>query len=174
MRTDSGSSSSDSHRLSRLQQEAWLSYMRVYHRLEYEMNRQLQLDCGLSLSDYTVLNALSNAPGHRAQLSSLATVIGWERSRLSHHLQRMSRRGLVDRVASDSDGRGTDVVLTAQGKDELVSAAPKHAAHVKRLFFAGIDSDQERQLAEILTTVYETILREGALPKPDFGPEASE
>lgn len=148
--------------------------MRVYHRLEYEMNRQLQIECGLSLSDYTVLNALSNAPRHRAQLSGLATVIGWERSRLSHHLQRMSRRGLVDRVASDSDGRGTDVVLTDHGEHELVAAAPKHAAHVKRLFFAGIDRDQEGQLAEILTAVYESVLREGTLPKPEFGPAAAD
>ena len=40
---------------------------------------------GLSLGDYTVLNALSNAPRHRLQLTSLAITIGWERSRLSHH-----------------------------------------------------------------------------------------
>lgn len=33
------------------QQRAWLSYMQVYHRLEYEMNRQLQSECGLSLGD---------------------------------------------------------------------------------------------------------------------------
>jgi DNA-binding MarR family transcriptional regulator len=76
------------------QQQAWLSYMRVYHRMEYEMNRQLQSECGISLGDYTVMNALTNAPRRRAQLSSLATTIGWERSRLSHHLQRMSGRGV--------------------------------------------------------------------------------
>ena len=44
------------------QQRAWLNYMQVYHRLEYEMNRHLQAECGLSLGDYTVMNALSNAP----------------------------------------------------------------------------------------------------------------
>ena len=147
--------------------------MRVYHRLEYEMNRQLQQDCGLSLSDYTVINALSNAPRRRAQLSSLATVIGWERSRLSHHLQRMSRRGLVERIPSDRDGRGTDVVLSEHGARELASAAPKHAAWVKQLFFSGIDRAQEQQLADILTAVYETILRLGTLPRPDFGPSAA-
>ena len=31
-------------RLDPSQQQAWLSYMRVYHRMEYEMNRQLQSD----------------------------------------------------------------------------------------------------------------------------------
>ena len=60
------------------QQRTWLNYMRVYHRLEYEMNRQLLSDCGLSLSDYTVMNALSQSPERRRQLTALATTIGWE------------------------------------------------------------------------------------------------
>jgi DNA-binding MarR family transcriptional regulator len=86
------------------QQRTWLTYMRVYHRLEYEMNRQLQAEFDMSLGDYTVLNALSNSAEHRMQLTSLATLIGWERSRLSHHLLRMTKRGWVDRVQSNVDG----------------------------------------------------------------------
>lgn len=148
-------------------QRTWLNYMRVYHRLEYEMNRQLLADCGLSLSDYTVMNALSQASGHRRQLTALATTIGWERSRLSHHLQRMADRGLVDRVRSQTDGRAVDVVLTDAGWDMLRAAAPLHAERVRTLFFSDIDSRQEAQLTDILATVYESILREGTLPRPD-------
>jgi len=150
------------------QQRTWLNYMRVYHRLEYEMNSQLQSECGLSLGDYTVLNALSLAPGRRAQLTSLATTIGWERSRLSHHLQRMSRRELVDRQRSQTDGRATDAVLTEHGWQVLADAAPRHAAWVRTLFFTDITERQESELADILATVYENILRVGTLPRPDW------
>jgi DNA-binding MarR family transcriptional regulator len=149
------------------QQRAWLNYMQVYHRLEYEMNRHLQTECGLSLGDYTVLNALSNAPDRRMQLTNLATMIGWERSRLSHHLQRMTGRGLVDRTRSIADGRATDAVLTETGWDTLSAAAPKHVAWVRTLFFSGITARQEAQLADVLGTVYENILAEGTLPRPD-------
>jgi len=149
------------------QQRTWLNYMRVYHRLEYEMNRQLLADCGLSLSDYTVLNALSQAPGRRQQLTVLATTIGWERSRLSHHLNRMTGRGLVDRVRSDTDGRATDVVLSDTGWDVLRSAAPQHAEWVRTLFFSDLGPRQEAELADTLATVYDSILREGTLPRPD-------
>jgi DNA-binding MarR family transcriptional regulator len=149
------------------QQRTWLSYMQVYHRLEYEMNRQLLADCGMSLGDYTVINALSIADGRRMQLTRLATMIGWERSRLSHHLQRMTKRGLVDRVQSETDGRATDAVLTDSGWESLQSAAPKHVAWVRRLFFSDLDGGQEAELAGILTAVYETIIREGTLPRPD-------
>jgi DNA-binding MarR family transcriptional regulator len=149
------------------QQRTWLSYMQVYHRLEYEMNRQLLADCGMSLGDYTVMNALSIADGSRMQLTRLATMIGWERSRLSHHLQRMTKRGLVDRVQSETDGRATDAVMTDAGWESLQAAAPKHVAWVRRLFFSDLDGGQEAELAGILTAVYETIIREGTLPRPD-------
>jgi len=155
-------------RLSPSQQRAWLSYMRVYHRLEYEMNRQLQAECGMSLGDYTVMNALTNAPRRRAQLTSLATTIGWERSRLSHYLQRMSTRGYLERVRSESDGRATDVVLTEMGWRAFRAAAPKHAAWVKQLFFSDLTHGQEKALADILTVAYESILRVGTLPRPDI------
>ena len=154
--------------LSSSQQRAWLSYMRVYHRLEYEMNRHLQAECGMSLGDYTVMNALTNAPQRRAQLTSLATTIGWERSRLSHYLQRMSRRGYLERVPSETDGRATDVVLTQTGWHAFRTAAPKHAAWVKQLFFSDLKRGQEKALADILTAVYESLLRDGTLPRPDI------
>lgn len=160
--------SGDDRRLNPSQRRAWLAYMRVYHRLEYEMNRQLQADSGLSLADYTVLNALTNAPGGRAQVNVLATTIGWERSRLSHHLQRMGRRGLVQRSPSDGDRRATDVVLTEQGRGEFEAAAPGHAAWVKGLFFADLTAAQEDTLADILSAAYESILRHGTLPRPDI------
>jgi len=149
------------------QQRTWLAYMRVYHRLEYEMNRHLLAECDMSLGDYTVLNALTNATGNRMQLTSLATMIGWERSRLSHHLVRMTNRGLVDRVQSDTDGRATDAVLTATGRKAIEAAAPRHVAWVRQLFFSDLNRTQERDLAGILTSIYETILREGTLPAPD-------
>ncbi|WP_137144207.1 MarR family winged helix-turn-helix transcriptional regulator [Mycolicibacterium sp. CR10] len=149
------------------QQRTWRNYMEVYHRLEYEMNRQLLAECGLSLSDYTVMNALSQSRGRRAQPTALATTIGWERSRLSHHLKRMAGRGLVDRVPSEIDGRASDAVLTDTGWDALRAAAPQHAAWVRTLFFSDIDTHQEHELADILATVYGSILREGTLPRPN-------
>lgn len=159
---------SDERRLDPAQRRAWLAYMRVYHRLEYEMNRQLQSDSGMSLADYTVLNALTNAPRERAQVNVLATTIGWERSRLSHHLQRMSRRGLVERSECDGDRRATDIALTDLGRREFEAAAPGHAARVRELFFDDLTAAQDNTLADILEVAYESILRHGTLPRPDI------
>jgi DNA-binding MarR family transcriptional regulator len=125
----------DSPWLSPSQLRAWVVYMRVQLRMNYEINRQLQRECDLSLSDYHVLSALSNAPDHKLQVSDLAVLIGWERSRLSHHLRRLSDRGLTKRIQSTDDGRATDAVLTKKGLNAMVEAATGHAMLVKKLFF---------------------------------------
>src|SRR6185369_12181670 len=54
------------------QQRAWLAFIRLRLRLTYEMNRQLQAETNLSLSDYDVLNALRYEPEGRTQVTALA------------------------------------------------------------------------------------------------------
>jgi DNA-binding MarR family transcriptional regulator len=147
------------------QQETWFAYMRVLLRLTYEMNRQLQTDSGLSLPDYDVLNALGDSPGERLQLTELASRLGWERSRLSHHLQRMSDRGLVERAPSATDRRATDAVLAAAGRAALAQAAPLHAAFVRRMFFDGLDPALLGPLRAALDQVHEQVQSHGTLPR---------
>jgi DNA-binding MarR family transcriptional regulator len=93
---------------------AWVTYMHVQLRMNYEINRQLQRDSDLSLANYHVLNALNCAPAHRMQISDLAAMIGWERSRASHHLRRLCERGLTKRIQSEDDGRATDAILNKE------------------------------------------------------------
>src|SRR6266581_4451940 len=69
----------------------------------------------MSLPDYDVLTALSVADGERMPITVLAAQIGWERSRVSHHVRRMSARGLVTCGLSAADRRVTEVTLTARG-----------------------------------------------------------
>ena len=55
-----------------------------------------------------MLHPLSEAPGGLLRARELGTEIGWDRSRLSHHLTRMEKRGLVAREECAEDGRGLD------------------------------------------------------------------
>jgi DNA-binding MarR family transcriptional regulator len=152
--------------LSGEQQEIWLAYMRVMLRLNYEMNRQLQTDSDLSLADYDVLNALADVPDGRLQVTVLAARIGWERSRVSHHVRRMDRRGLVELGSSVTDRRATDAVLTATGREVLTAATPGHADLVRRMFFDGVDEDLIPPLHRALVQIHEQVLAAGTLPRP--------
>ena len=148
------------------QQRAWLAYIRVQLRLAYEMNRQLLADSGMSLPDYDVLTALSVADRGRMQVTVLAAQIGWERSRVSHHVRRMSDRGLVACGLSAADRRVTEVTLTDQGRQALADAAPGHVDLVRRLFFDGLPAGLVSPLSEALESVYANIIEQGSLPPP--------
>jgi DNA-binding MarR family transcriptional regulator len=148
------------------QQRAWLAYIRIQLRLTYEMNRQLLADSGVSLPDYDVLTALSVAEGQRMSITVLAAQIGWERSRASHHVRRMSTRGVVSCGPSAADRRVTEVTLTDSGRQVLQQAAPGHVDLVRNLFFDGLPAELVGPLTEALEGVYANIIRRGTLPPP--------
>jgi DNA-binding MarR family transcriptional regulator len=150
--------------LSPSQLRAWGAFMRVQLQMNYEMNRQLQRDSVLSLSDYHVLHALSTAPGHKLQVTDLAALIGWERSRLSHHLRRLSERGLTQRMHSSDDGRATDAVLTAKGMSAMADAAPGHWMVVRRLFFEPLPDELVAPFAAALEHIQASLNLNVSLP----------
>ena len=150
--------------LSPAQLQAWLAFMSVQMRMNYEMNRQLQSDSDLSLADYHVLNALTDAPDGRLQVSDLAALIGWERSRASHQLRRLCERGLAERVPSEDDGRATDAVLTKAGREAIEAAAPDHVALVRRLFFDPLPDELLAPLTAALEHVQVNINFNSSLP----------
>jgi DNA-binding MarR family transcriptional regulator len=111
---------------------AWRSFVEMRHLLERHLVWHLQREFGLSESDFEVLVNLSEAPGGRLRAFELGRATQWEKSRMSHHLGRMEKRGLVRR--EDSDGRYPDVVLTDTGRAGIEASAPANAARVRELF----------------------------------------
>ena len=135
------------------EQRVWRRWLAVNAGLQRELHRELNDDAGLSLADFDVLVALTDVPDARLRVAALARAVGWERSRLSHHVARMGRRGLVERDDCADDGRGAFVVLTAAGRSAIEQAAPGHVAVVRRLVFDHLDADDLRALDAVLTRV---------------------
>jgi DNA-binding MarR family transcriptional regulator len=146
------------------QQRAWVAYMQVQLRMNYEMNRQLQADSGLSLAEYDVLVALSGVRDQRMRVSDLAAQIGWERSRLSHQLRRMEERGLTERRPSTEDGRTTNVVLTPRGQQAIDEAAPGHVDLVRSLFFDSLPDNLLGPFTAALQHIHVNISHNSSLP----------
>lgn len=139
--------------LSEREERAWRGLQLMQMRLERELARQLAADSGLSYPDYLVLVALTDLPDGRMRLFELGSFLGWEKSRLSHHVSRMEKRGLVEKEPCDDDRRGAFVVITTQGRAEIEAAAPGHLAAVRRLFIDHLDTRQLDQIADIAETV---------------------
>lgn len=120
-----------------------------------EINRDLQRDSGLSDADYEVLSSLSESGTDRCRFGELARLTRWSTSRLSHHLDRMQQRDLVERADRSDDGRGSDVVLTELGRKTIEIAAPHHVRSVRRNIFDQLTTKQVAQLADIVTSILE-------------------
>jgi DNA-binding MarR family transcriptional regulator len=116
------------------QQRAWRAFLQMQGQLAARLNRQLQSDSGLSLADYDVLVQLTDQPEGRLRPYELQRFLQWEQSRLSHHLGRMQRRGLVARDECVDDGRGAYIVITKAGRAAIEAAAPGHVKAVRELF----------------------------------------
>lgn len=140
--------------LSAEEQRLWRGWLALNAALPAALHRDLQADAGLSLPDFDVLVRLTEADDGRIRVSELARSLSWERSRLSHHVARMQRRGLVDREDCVDDGRGAFVVLTDAGRRAIEAAAPHHVRTVRRLVF---DALEEGDVA-VLTDLVERVL----------------
>jgi DNA-binding MarR family transcriptional regulator len=139
------------------EQRAWRTYLRLSSLLPAQLNRQLQRDSGLSLPEYEVLVQLSEAPRQRLRPFQICEALNWEQSRLSHQLTRMQQRGLVAREECEADGRGAFVVLAAAGADAIRSAAPGHAAAVRRLIFDRLGDDQRAAFEQACATIIDAL-----------------
>jgi DNA-binding MarR family transcriptional regulator len=147
----------------------WRSLLDTTGELRKTLGTQLLQDSSLSPADYQVLLALSEATGRRLRSSELAASIDWERSRLSHHLGRMERRGLIRRDDCASDNRGAEVSLTEDGAAVFRRATAPHMRAIKKHFADALTPEQFRALADILQAVQDHLRRESTADRAGSG-----
>ncbi|MFD7003068.1 MarR family winged helix-turn-helix transcriptional regulator [Streptomyces mirabilis] len=140
---------SDTRWLDDREQRAWRGLMTMQAGLSQYIERQLRTQCGLSSADYQVLAHLSEAPGGRLRAFALGDAMRWEKSRLSQHLTRMEKRGLVSREPCPTDQRGAVAVITDQGRELIETAAPLHVADVRNVLIDHLTPVQLELLCEI-------------------------
>lgn len=135
------------------EQRSWRAYLVGTARLTEALNRQLERDAGLSLSEYEILVRLSENGDHALRMSELATSLVHSRSRVTHTVTRLERRGLVARQTCMADGRGVNCVMTDAGHQLLVAAAPGHVRAVRTLLVDRLTEEQLRSLGGAMALV---------------------
>lgn len=144
----------------------WRDYLAIQGRLHLEIQRDLKATSSLTEPEFEVLVYLSEADGP-LRMTALADALQWERSRLSHQVTRMAKRGLVQRTSCPTDGRGSFVSVTGEGMREIEKAAPDHVATVRRAFLDRLSEQDKRELARLLALV------EGSTGNGSAGDEAN-
>jgi len=157
------------------QVELWRSFYAMRRKLDRALDLQLQRESGVSASEYEILLSLNEAPQRRLRIKDIAGTIGWEKSRVSHLVTRMERRGLLNRADCEVDGRGSWIGLTTVGRRTIIGATRGHTDAIRRYFFDVLTPQEIAAIAELSPRVIDAIgcaSEEDAAPPADSAPAA--
>ncbi|AZB41519.1 MarR family transcriptional regulator [Bacillus sp. FJAT-42376] len=120
------------------------SYQSIFGRVVKDLTDQT----GLSEGDFGILDRLDQFGNGELRQQELADSMTWDKSRLSHHLTRMEKRGLVRRKPSDSD-RGVQVIITEAGKTALNEARPVVSEAIREHFLSLLTEEDVESIGRI-------------------------
>jgi DNA-binding MarR family transcriptional regulator len=125
----------------------WHAFRLMGEDVLTRVGRDLTAAAGLSGPEFAVLSRLAGIGKGNMRQQALAECLGWDKSRLSHQLTRMQRRGLIKR--QETDERSVLVLLTKLGQKTLHAAMPVHAASVRRSLLSRLTAEQTATLVRI-------------------------
>ena len=129
---------------------AFVSLLRAHAGITRDLNTQLTVEHGLTLSDFEVLLRLSRSPDRRMRRVDLADQVLLSASGVTRLLDGLERQGLVERAACSTDRRVVYAVLTDTGLDRLRTAAQSHFGQVDAVFGARFDDEELAALTGLL------------------------
>jgi len=124
--------------------QGWRALAALHGILDAKLERALQAGHGLSVVEYTVLDALSRQDGWHMRMQQLARAAALSSSATTRLVTRLEQRGLLTRILCADDRRGIYTELTEQGRNLLTEARPTHDAALSEAL------DEARGIPELL------------------------
>lgn len=140
-------------RLSGNELRAWQALLHAYHDVVRTLDREMQDEHELTLADYDVLLRLAPAPNKALRMSDLAERVLMSPSGTTRLVDRLTKRGLVERQEDPADGRVAMAHLTEAGARHLRRAAKTHLRGIREHFTGRLSETQLRQVADGLETI---------------------
>ncbi|MBD2843848.1 MarR family transcriptional regulator [Paenibacillus sp. IB182496] len=133
----------DTNELNEQEMRIWNLWKGTFKRIFGRVVADMSAHTGLSEGDFGVLDRLVQLGGGKLRQQELADSMEWDKSRLSHHLTRMEKRGLVQRKPLATE-RGIEVSITAAGQSALAEALPVVSKAIRTYFLDQLtDADIE-------------------------------
>jgi len=107
--------------------ESWRNLSAAHAAVFDSLERELHKRHGLTVSEFEVLQRLSESPEGHARMQELADSVHLSQSALSRLIGRLETDGHVSRSLCDVDRRGIYACLTPSGRELVEQAAPTQA-----------------------------------------------
>lgn len=146
------------------EQDLWRTLREFLWQFPSAMDRQMLRDSKMQTGEYSVLAVLSETTEPSLRPADVATALRWDRSRLSHLLRRMEAKGLISRCSDETDRRGHQIMLTAQGRQTIEEAAPSHVSFVRETIFDSLDPSERTAFESALPKILAALEQQGLKP----------
>jgi DNA-binding MarR family transcriptional regulator len=106
--------------------QGWRTLAALYGLIEEALERALRAQHGLSIVEFTVLDALSRQDGWHMRMQQLGRATALSSSATTRLVNRLENRGLLTRILCPEDRRGIYTELTQAGVAMLDAARPTY------------------------------------------------
>jgi DNA-binding MarR family transcriptional regulator len=106
--------------------EAWRDLLERHARTTASLERRLQHEHRLGVSEFEVLERLASSGRDERRMQELADAVHLSQSALSRVVARLEADGLVTRGMCPEDRRGIMACLTESGRARYEAARPTH------------------------------------------------
>lgn len=130
--------------------QGWRRLAALHQLIESRLEKALQAEHGLSVVEFTVMDALSRQDGWHMRMAQLGRAAGLSPSASTRLVNRLEDRGLLTRILCADDRRGIYTELTAAGRAALDRARP---AHDTTLETALTEAEHTPELADLVKAV---------------------
>ena len=107
---------------------AWHELSGRHARVMSALERSLEANHGIGVSEFEVLERLACSEGEQCRMQELTTVTHLSQSALSRLVGRLEAEGFVTRAICSSDRRGIYAHITDAGRERYEAARPTHRA----------------------------------------------
>jgi DNA-binding MarR family transcriptional regulator len=105
---------------------AWHQLCERHARATSLLERRLEHEHGLGVSEYEVLERLAGSDDGKSRMQELAGAVHLSQSALSRVVARLEAEGLVSRGMCSEDRRGIIACVTDSGRERYETARPTH------------------------------------------------
>jgi DNA-binding MarR family transcriptional regulator len=143
--------------LDAVEETTWRALARFFVVAPRLLDEDLQRGARMSLSAYTILLHLSEAPGRALRMTELANRAYLSGSRTTRLVDELIADGLVAKERNAADGRGFDVTLTDEGLAALQRAYPVHLRSVRARVLDHVDRSTLPCFAKAVSAIAESL-----------------
>ncbi|WP_214320883.1 MarR family winged helix-turn-helix transcriptional regulator [Nonomuraea sediminis] len=130
--------------------QGWRRLAALHAKIEEQLERALQREHELSVSEYTVLDVLNRQDGWHMRMQQLARAVVLSQSATTRLVTRLENRGLLRRYLCQDDRRGIYSEVTPAGRELLERAGPTHDAVLNEVLAEAATVPELAELAKTL------------------------